>query len=197
MKDFLTQVLGGQSVPQFAVAIFFALLGIVLRLLYHATQRNQASPRTPIEFQFLFLIKDNALRLFSSNALSLLLVLITLRFANEILHVDLNPFVALIIGFGSDTLAEKFKEASRQIMPYDTTLVTAAPAPAPSAATPSVPKMPNPPPPPAKVIDPAQPAIEQIQAAPVVEMKMTEQVEPAAASPVNEQKDADAQIQQP
>ena len=159
MKEFLTQALGGQSISQFAVVIFFALLGIFLRLIYHASQRNQISPNTPINFNWLFLLKNNALRLFSSNALSLLLVLITLRFSDDILHVALSPFVSLIIGFGSDTLAEKFKESARQILPYQTAEVIVE---APPAT-------------PAKIINQEQPVKYQIQQlSPVIEVTATE-----------------------
>ena len=109
MDNFLKIVLGDQTLDNFAGYMAIAAIGIFITLLYHAVQRNQASPRTPVEFNFLFLLKDNALRLMASLCLSLFTVFVCIRFTNDILHVNLSPFIALLIGLGSDKLAELLK----------------------------------------------------------------------------------------
>ena len=170
MNEFLSEVLGGKSIPEYAAAIFFVLLGILGRLIYQATQRNQASPRTPINFQWSFLIKDNAMRLSSSVAWSLFVLVMALRFTEQVLHMPLSPFAAVTIGFAMDSLQEKFKEASRQILPFQDVSVSAQPIDQPSPQA-------------EKKINPEKPASEQISATPIVQVKQTESQPHAAPQP--------------
>ena len=61
----------------FIAELIFAAIGMLMALLGDAQTRNQNSLNTPREFSFWFLLKDN----WKTIALSVLAVLITLRFA--------------------------------------------------------------------------------------------------------------------
>lgn len=61
----------------FIAELIFALIGMLMALLGDAQTRDQNSISTPQKFSFWFLIKDN----WKTIILSLLAVLITLRFA--------------------------------------------------------------------------------------------------------------------
>lgn len=124
MNDFLKLILGDQTKGSFLAYLLFAIIGIIIKLLYHVTQRDANSPNTPVAFSWKFMLTDNALRLFASLALSLFVVIICIRFCNEILNTTLSPIVALLIGYGSDMLAERLKAlaASKfQSTPIETT----------------------------------------------------------------------------
>lgn len=124
MNEILKEVLGNQSLAGFSGNLILAVIGIFLKLMMHANTRNAASPNTPTDFSVGFLLKDNALRLFSSFAFSLFVVFVAIRFTSELLHVELNPFIAVMIGFCSDLIAEKLKDASKSIPSFQNTDTT-------------------------------------------------------------------------
>jgi hypothetical protein len=98
----IKHLLGGLNPDQFAACVFFALVGVVISLLIHATNRDKNAPRTPVKFSFSFLLADNWQRIL----LNLLMILVTLRFCKEITGYDINMFVALVIGLAYDKLGE-------------------------------------------------------------------------------------------
>lgn len=121
MNDFLKIVLGNQSMASFFGNLVLAIIGIVLMMSFDANSRNASSPNTPNDFSIKFLLRDNALRLFGSFALSCLIVSVAIRFCNEMLHVQLNPFIAFVIGLSSDYLSTIIKNLSRSLPSYSTT----------------------------------------------------------------------------
>ena len=102
----IKELLGIETATAFLVLSFFAAIGVVISLLLHASNRDQLSPSTPAKFSFLFLLKDN----FKRILLNVLLIYITIRFTPELIGVKITSFVALIIGFGWDKLAQVIKE---------------------------------------------------------------------------------------
>lgn len=115
MEKFLFNVLGTADYPYFFSTVFFSLLGVFISLLIHALHRDSLSPRTPVWFSWNFLFSDNLIRLIGSGLCSLLLIFVAIRFTKELLGLELNFFVALLIGFCSDKLAQKLKEVSDKI----------------------------------------------------------------------------------
>lgn len=106
-QSFLENLLGPGDPGMFMAAVVYALVGIVISLLHDSARRDQNNLSTPDNFSWGFLILDNLKRIL----LSLLLVLVTLRFSREILGADLTMYLALLIGIGFDKLAEKWKSS--------------------------------------------------------------------------------------
>jgi hypothetical protein len=105
MKDLL---FGGISPQHFLVMLFFALLGVMISLLVHSTNRDPKAIRTPFRFKLLFLIDDNIQRIL----LNLLLIVVAIRFSKEILGFEIKPFIALLIGVSFDKLAELLRNTN-------------------------------------------------------------------------------------
>lgn len=97
---------GGQSGWMLFGYLLIALVGVLLSLLLHASARDVKSESSPVQFSWNFLWSDNMRRI----AAGLLLILVVVRFTPELLHVELNAFIALLIGFGSDKLAQLVKD---------------------------------------------------------------------------------------
>lgn len=112
MKDFIHFLTGNIQIAMFWALFFFAALGVTINLLLHASARDQQSPDTPVKFSLRFLLYDNWKRIL----LSVLLIYVTIRFASTIFVLTLDGnnelylFVAVLIGFGYDKLAELIKK---------------------------------------------------------------------------------------
>lgn len=99
---------GPIGLNMFIASFLFAMIGVVISLLIDANYRDQNSPKTPRPFKLSFLLKDNWKRI----VLSLLVILVTIRFTKEITGWDLNMFVSLLIGVVYDKLVEYLKKKS-------------------------------------------------------------------------------------
>jgi hypothetical protein len=108
METFKSFILGGLPFAMFAAALFFSLLGVTINLLMDATTRKPESEDTPVRFSFWFLMRDNWKRIM----LSILLIVVTIRFCEELTGLHLNMFVSLLIGFVFDKLSEFLKDKS-------------------------------------------------------------------------------------
>jgi len=105
-KEQLYSIVTGETTADiFLGFVFFALIGISLSLLWQTSKRDALSPNTPTEFNFWFMLTDNAKRLTAT----ILTVYIALRFTPEIFNVTLTNFWALTIGLGVDKIAEYIK----------------------------------------------------------------------------------------
>jgi hypothetical protein len=114
MKEFASLLLGNVSLPMFFGLFFFAMIGVFINLLIHATTRDQNSPATPVKFSFRFLLWDNWKRI----VLSILLIYVSIRFVSMFFAITVDGkneyylFAALLIGFGFDKLGELIKKKS-------------------------------------------------------------------------------------
>lgn len=99
---FLERVTGTNDFPFLAAVLVFALTGVVISLLIHASNRKPDSYTSPRKFSFGYLIRDNWKRVL----LDILLVLVTIRFSQEITGLKLSEFTALLIGISFDKIAE-------------------------------------------------------------------------------------------
>lgn len=111
MKEFITLLIGEISYPMFAALFVFAMIGLFINLLIHATTRDQNSTSTPVAFSFKFLIWDNWKRII----LVWLTIFISIRFASMIFDFETGNknwylIAAVLIGLAYDKLAEIWKE---------------------------------------------------------------------------------------
>jgi hypothetical protein len=108
METFQNFLLGDMTPAMFAAALFFALVGVIINLLLDATTRKPDSLDTPVRFSWQFLCIDNWKR----TLLSLLLILVFIRFSQELTGLKPGMFVSLLVGFLFDKLSEFFKSKS-------------------------------------------------------------------------------------
>jgi hypothetical protein len=99
-------IFGTKDLTLFAVCVFFALIGMLIMLLKKSSKRNKHSETTPFNFKLSFLLLDNLKEII----LSLLLVLMALRFSIEFKGVDLTVWYAFIIGLSSQQLSTWFSK---------------------------------------------------------------------------------------
>lgn len=103
----------------FIAMLAFAFIGVGISLLLHAQKRDQNSQRTPREFKFWFLIKDN----WKPITLTIILILITIRFGPHVrpdmfkpeelstpLGTDKWLLGSLIVGIGYNQLMQLWKD---------------------------------------------------------------------------------------
>jgi hypothetical protein len=106
MKEFLKIVLGTDDGVTFFALFFFALLGALLSVLLQSTQRDPKSNLSPVHFSWLFFLRDNAKRFITG----MILIYVFLRFTTDLTGLTLTNFIALVIGFGNDKLAQILKD---------------------------------------------------------------------------------------
>lgn len=106
MGKFQSILTGSTPEDIFMSFCFFAILGIALSLLWHTNRRDPLSDKTPMEFSWIFMLRDNAKRILAS----VISVYACLRFTPEILNIQLNDFWAFAIGLSFDKLAEFIKD---------------------------------------------------------------------------------------
>ncbi len=106
MAQTITLLIGTENYYEFFIGLFFLIVGILLSLQLHANSRDIHSPRTAMHFSYRFLFNDNVKRLL----LSIVLSIIVYRFSNHFFSMNDRMFVAFIIGFSFDKLAQKAKE---------------------------------------------------------------------------------------
>jgi len=99
---FSQSILGGYTIPHVVALLVFAMAGVLISLLIHSTNRDKGSPNTPVKFSLWFLLKDNWKRIL----LNLLLIVVTIRFCQEITGLQVTEFIALLIGVSYDKLSE-------------------------------------------------------------------------------------------
>lgn len=114
MSEFFQLILGVTSIAMYAALLFFACIGILINLLFHATTRDQNSTNTPEKFSLKFLLWDNWKRI----VLSILVILMLIRFVSFFFDFDvvnnneLYLFLSLLIGVSFDKAAEILKNRS-------------------------------------------------------------------------------------
>jgi hypothetical protein len=106
MKEFLHLVIGTDNWPMYFAEWFFAILGITLSLLIGVATRKPLSETSPVHFSFSFFWSDNMRRIL----VTVLSVFVTLRFANDIIGVDISLWGSLGIGLSHDLLVGLLKK---------------------------------------------------------------------------------------
>lgn len=109
-SDFWANFIGGMNAGQFLAAMVMALVGVFLSLLLASTKRDPNSARSPFHFSWSFLISDNAKRLYKSAATTLLVIFISLRFADHLIGKHASMIYALMLGLGLDQVIALWKK---------------------------------------------------------------------------------------
>lgn len=115
--EFITNLIGAGGAQHFFSMMFFALIGANINLLTNVNNRNKNSTKTPVEFSFKFLLRDNWKRMVSS----LLLIYLFVRFLRlllpsklfETMPDEFEFVVAIIIGYSFDKLSELLKDKAK------------------------------------------------------------------------------------
>lgn len=108
MKEFVRIILGDASGPEFAAAMFFALLTAFAMLLYRTTKRDVASPRTPFEFSWSFLVSDNAMRILYT----IIMIFLCVRFGQKWFDPEQLAYMGFLVGVAADKIAWVFEMIS-------------------------------------------------------------------------------------
>ena len=106
MKDFLISLLGANDPHNFASAFAWAIIAAGVSLLIQALTRKPMAPGSPVDHSWRFLWFDNVKRIL----LSLLLIILTLRFAPNVIGVELSDWAGACIGLAHDRLAMLLKK---------------------------------------------------------------------------------------
>lgn len=101
-------LLGGLQPQNFFAMLFFAAIGATISILVHSTNRDPGATRSPFSYDFFFLFKDNWQRI----VLNFLLILVVIRFSQELLGFEIKPFVALLVGISFDKLSELLRNSN-------------------------------------------------------------------------------------
>ena len=108
-NDFLKYFLDGMSAGMFASGFLFAFLGIFISLILQGLSRDPLSSRTPFAFSWTFFFSDNMTRIYRSIILNVLVIFISLRFAENLIGEKMSMFYSLMVGFGLDKIIEMWK----------------------------------------------------------------------------------------
>ena len=102
-EEFLTHLLGSQSIAWWAAALIWTFIGAIVSLyLYVEKNRDKNSPNTPYKYNFWFMLRDNLQRL----TVGLFVALLALRFSVEIFGTEPTIYLGVLYGIGSDKLAQ-------------------------------------------------------------------------------------------
>lgn len=99
LHQIMVKILEGFDVIAFCAALFYGILGMVIMRLIHANKRDVDSERTPKDYSYWFLIKDNAIRILTS----LLLIMVFIRFSQDLL----GKTITMWLGFGFGLISDK------------------------------------------------------------------------------------------
>lgn len=113
-QKYILEMTGGIDLAILLAAVTFATLGIILRLCVTVYNRDKESGRTPKDFSVSFFVKDNFLRVLAGTIMTLLAVLLSIRFSNELFGKPLTMFFSLGIGVGFDLLVQKIIDYFRK-----------------------------------------------------------------------------------
>jgi hypothetical protein len=109
MSPFIQEIIGKNDPNVLGAAFFFALLGHILILLGGTLLREPKSPNSPEKLSFTYLLWDNTKRILYV----LLLIIISLRFAPDLLGIQVTSWGGFLIGIGLDSIALAIKQKTK------------------------------------------------------------------------------------
>ena len=98
----IERLFGTSDITYIVALIIFAIIGVVLSLLMHSSERNPDNPNNPAKFNIWFLIRDNIKRII----FGILIIFISMRFSDELFGMKLSELTALLIGFSYDKIGQ-------------------------------------------------------------------------------------------
>jgi hypothetical protein len=107
---FFHSLLGNIEPMTFLLFLIWGMIGIFVNILIHASGRDVRTDYSPLQFSWTYLIKDNWKR----GLLGIFLLIVSIRFSNEILGVETTAFASFWIGLTSHKLINIFRRLSKQ-----------------------------------------------------------------------------------
>jgi hypothetical protein len=108
--NFFHSLLGNIEPMTFFLFLVWGMIGIFVNILIHASGRDVRTDYSPLQFSWSYLTKDNWKR----ALLGILLLIVAIRFSNEILGVETTAFASFWIGLTSHKLINIFRRLSKQ-----------------------------------------------------------------------------------
>ena len=109
MEKFLNLFLGSFDLTAVLAGFIYLLLGICLSLFVESNNRDINSNKTPFEFSYLYLLRDN----FKRILFSILIGAISLRFCSELFGTQPTMYMSFIVGFSTDKFSEYLKKLQK------------------------------------------------------------------------------------
>jgi hypothetical protein len=110
MQEIASYLIGDLGVAKFVAAFIFAIVGVVLSLLWSTTVRNPASPRSPEHFSWNFFWNDNTIRILKSIISTVLTVFISIRFMNDLIGIEFSMASCVLVGLFQDQVVLLIKK---------------------------------------------------------------------------------------
>lgn len=109
-QELINLILGDDITFVMIIALyFFVTLGVILREYLRYKKRGKPNIITPEKFSISYWIKDNLFSKLFSFVANGIVVFVTLRFSNEILHVGVSMFLAFTVGLFLDYFISKLE----------------------------------------------------------------------------------------
>ena len=116
VKDVITEIFGANVSDATIVASFILVfLGAAINFLIELSQRDIASQRTPEQFSFKFMLRDNRHRICISFLFCIVAVIagpgiIGMLDMNWKIPEEYSKFATILLGWGSDYLPMRIKQ---------------------------------------------------------------------------------------
>lgn len=104
-------IYGTSDIYLFWITVVFGILGMIARILITVVNRDPLTPYSPIKFSWGYFMQHNLVRF----VINLFLTILAIRFCNEVMGQQLNPFVGLGIGLSADLLGKKFATKGEEV----------------------------------------------------------------------------------
>lgn len=111
MEQFTEMIIGHITLAEFMGYLFWVIVGTLIYQLMEVKDRNKHSDRTPYQFNLKFWFLDNWKRLL----VTFLLILVNIRFWENLTGSELTEYTAFLVGFGSDGVAGFLKKRTGKV----------------------------------------------------------------------------------
>lgn len=109
MDRYIELVFGTIDIPSILVGFLYLCVGILLSIFVDANKRDLLSTRTPFEFSYFFLIRDN----WKKTLFTLFIGALSLRFCNDLFGAEPTMYMAFIVGYSADKFTDYIKKLQR------------------------------------------------------------------------------------
>lgn len=110
MQEIISYLIGDLGVAKFVAAFIFAIIGVILSLLWSTTQRDPASYKSPVHFSWNFFWSDNTKRILRSIFSTILTVFVSIRFVKDLLGIEFSMATCFLIGLFLDRIVVLIKK---------------------------------------------------------------------------------------
>lgn len=103
-----------------ASCFFFGCIGVLIMTLMDVMGRNENTSYSPPEFDWKYFIRDNKTRFM----LNFILMMVSIRFCQDIINKPPTQYTSLIIGIMSDQIALIIKKRKQKFIDNETSKTT-------------------------------------------------------------------------